>query len=473
MENIVNQAVIRKENLDQSQYTLSLLKEGFRAGLINRHLIDRFQKETIFILKDLIMRYTHGESTSVKVETAEEILNSIYYCIDAYMSSFINPEYSISILKEKEIREIYEQGFELIRLCFQDTKTLYNEIVKNKLDVPLVAYNDTIDKALPDFFKQYEAVIVFNAHDTMGSIDYPLVFDDMNISGIFYIKQYLEKLEIETKFCSIFDREDTIKVLENYGKAYNIVYTEALINIFEILINNSICSVILGNNANGLIISEFQSKLLKEKLSSLSFFQLSYLVNEAVEKIIETLYIDKSELIDYIHRYKTIFMHRMVNALENSNLNYIIIADSIENCYDSSIVFKEGNRMDNQSFRTIIRRIIECEKTEDKIKIITSNIHSLEDFIDILKADCLFGEEFTDVFNTLSDMELSILGRIVFYEELRVGSLDLSYQIISKRNMETEWQVQYIKFIQGLNNERINSIEGFINDSGITYNIKI
>ena len=40
------------------------------------------------ILKDLIMRYTKGESTSVTVEKAEKLIIGIWYTIDAYMKTF-------------------------------------------------------------------------------------------------------------------------------------------------------------------------------------------------------------------------------------------------------------------------------------------------------------------------------------------------------------------------------------------------
>lgn len=469
VEGIVNQTLIRRENLDLNQYTISLLKEAFRVGIVNKQMIDSFQAQIIFILKELIIRYTQGESTSVTVETAGKILNSIYYCIDAYTSSFNNPEDCITMLKEKNIKEIYEQGVKLIRLCVKETKLLYEKIEKEKLDIPLEIYNDTIDEALPDFFKKYE--VVFNAHNTMSSMDYPLVFDNMNIRGIFYIKQYLEKLKIETLFCILFDKDDVLKILINYGKVYCIDYIESPINLFEILINNSIFSVLLGNHADRLILSKFQYELLKEKFSNLDSSKIYFLVNEAIQKIIENLCIDQLDLIDYIQQYKTVFMPRILNAVENGNLNYIVITDYEENLQDSSVAFEEGDKMKDESFRFVVHKIMECVNTTDKINIITSNIHSLEDFIDVLKADCLFGDEFVAVFNILSDMELSILGRIVLCEELRSGPLNLSPQVISGKRIEKvmDWHVQYIRYLQRLSDERIKLIERFINGGSISY----
>jgi len=456
--------LIERKNLNSNQYTVSLLKEAFRVGLVDKETIDNVQAQIMFILKDLIMRYTKGESTSVTIETAEKILNSIYYSIDAYTESLHNPEDGISLLKTKKIKEIYEKGFELVKSCVSETKMLYERILKNKLDVPLEEYNITIDEAFSDFFRKYG--VVFDAHDTMASIDYPLVFDDMNIRGIFYIKHYLENLETETEFCRLYTKEDITKVLANYGRIYSIDYRTSLINLFEILINNLIFSVLSGNNGDILTISKPQYDFLNSKLSSSSPNEINSLVDEATEKIIKGCSIKQLKLIDYIRKYKTILEVRVLSAVKNGSLHNIILTDDEEKLQNSGIIFEEGNRMDDDSFRIVVDKIMECKNTEEKINIITSSIGSSEDFIDVLKGDCLFGDEFSAAFSTLSDMELSLLGGIVFYEELRNSPLNLLPAIIGQMEIEVEWQQQYIKFIQGLSKDRIKLIESFINVIG-------
>ena len=42
----------------------------------------------------------------------------------------------------------------------------------------------------------------------MASIDYPLAIDDMTIQGVYYLKQYLTYLKIETEFCQMFNQDD-------------------------------------------------------------------------------------------------------------------------------------------------------------------------------------------------------------------------------------------------------------------------
>lgn len=90
----------------------------------------------------------------------------------------------------------------MITECLAETEILYRETRRKKLSVPLEAYQTSIVEDLPVFFRKYG--LVFEAHETMCSMDYPLVFDDMNVQGIFYIKRYLETLDTETGFCRFF-----------------------------------------------------------------------------------------------------------------------------------------------------------------------------------------------------------------------------------------------------------------------------
>ena len=112
--------------------------------------------------------------------------------------------------------------------------------------------------------------------------------------------------------------------------------------------------------------------------------------------------------------------------------------------------------MNDSDFRLLVEEITGCEKTENKVQLIRSNFFSLHDYIDLLSSDGLFGSEYTALFKTFSDVELAILAKIVFYEELRDGSFDLS-SIVCEKAAESEWEEHYIAFLQSMSRERIDS----------------
>ncbi len=458
---------INKKNLSKYHYTLSLLQEAKRVGIISNPEIYNIRQQFMFLLKDLILRYTDGKSTSVKIETAEQIQSSLLYALDTRLASLSEPGESVSLLQEKNLKSIYEEGLELLMSTFKETKLLFDKVKENKLKIPLEVYNTSIDEALPDFFSKYD--VVFNAQNTMTMLDYPLLFDDMKVEGVFYIKNYLENLNTETQFCKYFSEKEIKKVLINYGRIYDIDYRESHINIFEVLINNCLFSLMLDDYApddtDYLKISESKFLLIKEKFTEVMPTEIKNYIKKSVARLIEVFKINKSGLIGYIKKYRSFLTPRVINAEKNDSLQNIIIIEPGErdkNELQEKITFISGNGMSDDRFRLLTDKIRNCPDTRDKIKIITSAVKSLGDLIDILEADCLFDDEFQELYNTLTDVELALLGKVVFQEDAKLNQLNQTERILNKKDVEVEWQQLFIDFIRKLNENRIREIENQI-----------
>jgi hypothetical protein len=288
--------------------------------------------------------------------------------------------------------------------------------------------------------------------------------DDMSIQGVFYIKQYLEKLQLEDQFCRLFAPEDINQLLYIYGRVYRINYSEALINVFEIVLNNAIYSVLSGNSEVKLRISQEQFEHLQQKFMGLDHSHTIALIEDAIEILIKQLGIDQPRPQDYIRKFKSVFLSRFINGLTYNCLENVILIDK-EQTQNFDIVFDEGNRLDDESFRLVVDDIMDCTFTKRKTDIVRSSIHSLGDFIDILEADCFFGDEFYDLFNSLGDMELSVLARIVFIEEIRSNLMSFSLASPGEKAEAMEWQVEFCNFLQSLSADRIESIETYIKSS--------
>ncbi|MFC4546456.1 DUF6179 domain-containing protein [Paenactinomyces guangxiensis] len=459
---LVSQGKINKSRLSPNRYTISLLNEGLRTGMLNSREVYDIQSEWMLILKNLIRRYTRGESSSVASETAEGILASILYATDAYMLRFDDPEKAIAYLKTFHIREIYEEGVDVVRQCFEETKQLYREIKSNKLDVAVDAYHMTIDESLPVFLDKYE--IIFDAHNTMASIDYPLAIDDMRIQGVFYIRQYLERLKMETKFCGFFSKQDLQQTLVNFGRICGFDYRIELFNIFQLMLNNAVFSVLSGGKANQVHVSTCQYKRLERLFTHLDASRIRFAVHKAVDHLLDDLNIRNIQMAGYINQCTNDLIQRVINAARHNSLQTVIITEKEEKPKSIVVSFKEADRMSDSRFRLLVEKIRECQETEDKIQLIRANFHSLQDYIDMLNADCLFAGEYTALFNTFGDMELAILSKIVFYEELRGDVPDFSSPIVREKKSEAEWQMHYIQFIQSLSKGRITSIAESVHD---------
>ncbi len=452
---------LKRKHLNQRQYTLSVLKEGLSTGSISKGEMECFQLQVMNILKDLIMRYTKGESTSVTVDTAENIMNSIFYSIDTGLKSLDGTEAAFEAIKTGQIKQIYDKGLELVTACFDESRDICQNIRKGRLKVGLEAYDSTIEEALPAFFEKYGAV--FDAHNTMSSIDYPLLFNDMSITGVFYIRNYLEILELETGFCSLFPEKEIEKILTIYGQIYRIDYTKMLTNIFELVLNACFFSVLSDGSTHELLISSTQYDILLKKLSGINPLKLDLIIDETMNILISDLNITESKLSEYIERYKAVFKTRLKFALETESLNKLILLEDVMPVTREETVFIEGEKMMDDDFRELVERLTDGLDSGAKISIIRSEIHSLEDFIDLLEAGCLFGDEYALLFSELSDLELGVLIRVIFSDEMRDGPMDLSKTIRLEIETGIEWHEYIVEFLKTLNEERLKSIEGQMN----------
>lgn len=465
MDNIVisSNEKINRDELDMSQYTVSLLKLGYEAGLVNESTINRFQIQLQDVIRDLILKYTKGDSSSVRVETAERILISSLYCIDAYISEFDNLEDALAILNKDDLQKIYIRGYEQVRQCTEDTEIKYKEMIEKKLDIPLAIYNDTLDNALRDFFKVYE--IRFNSHDTMTSIDYPLVFDDMRARGVYYIKNYLTNLGIENYFCSLFSVSEINKIIKSYGELHNIESKNLYINVFEIVVNNAIFSLLSGGVAKNLIISNQQYSYLTKLFRGLRTYKLEYVIEEAIYKMLDDISCNIIEIRSYLNRYKEILIGRILNAVDCGAFKYLIIKDNGKKVGGRGIIFKESDRMDDENFRKVIDKIFEASDLAHKISIIRSSIESLKDFLDMLNSDCLFGKEYLALYSKMEDIELAMLAKIFLTDEFEGGRIDNINVLdtLKRRYTVSEWEEYLVQFISSLGTDRLRYIEEIIN----------
>lgn len=150
--------------LDPYHYTLSLLQRSQELALLDESHLHIIYQQFMDLLREWIIKYCQGNSSSVKIETAERLMLSILYCVDAYISSLNNPQRAFELLKTVGVKEIHQKGLEMVNRSWQDTKSLYRKLVK--LDIHNEAYQATVYEALPDSIQHYDPE--FAAHDIMG-----------------------------------------------------------------------------------------------------------------------------------------------------------------------------------------------------------------------------------------------------------------------------------------------------------------
>lgn len=446
---------MRKSRLQRNSYTISLLREGLRAQLLTQQQVLQFQNESMEMLQELIGQYTQGESTSVTTEIAEELMTSLLYATDAWLSGLEEPEEAVGQLTTMTLRQIHEKGLAAIRQCFEETKRLYQDAAVNKLDVPVDAYHLSIDDSIPVFLRKYS--MIFGAHHTMASIDYPLAHDDMQVQGVFYIKQYLERFKLETEFCKLFDHQDLLELLVCYGRENRVNYRIELFNIFELVRNNAVFSLLAGGEPNGLRISEVQFNSLEQQFTGLAKRQLKVIISEATERLLERLPLSPA-VKKYILQGVDDLSQRLVNGTKHHSLHKVVLTERAVAAKSLSVMFNEENRMSDVQLRRLLDELASCGNAEDKVRLMAARVQSLHDYLDLLESGCFYGEEYGELFRESSDLELAVLVKHVFYEELREDSVELREIVMHKQEYSLEWHYEFARALQGMEPERLQAV---------------
>lgn len=305
----------------------------------------------------------------------------------------------------------------------------------------------------------------------MASIDYPLAIeDDMNVEGIVYVKNYLECIYEENKFCSLLSQNELQDLLNEYGRNYKIDYRVILINIFEIAIGNMVFNTFLGKEVGNLKISQYEFNYLESVFRSLNEKEqakeiINSKVDSAFQIIIEKLNIEDKKIINYLYKFKKKFSEQILTAAKNGLIKNMLVVEEVTEIKHDTLVISEDNRMDDTAFRELYNKILECNNKVDKINLINTNVNSIKDFVDILESNCLFEDEIEFLFGQLGDVELSVLGTIVFCDALRNGEVDMLKVLMDIKYTDEEWKDIYLKQLRFLDIDRINQIEEYINFS--------
>ncbi len=204
---------------------------NFLASYLSPEEAAEVQAKMMRLLGKEILYFTSGKSSSVPVETAQSLLESMLYSITVYLDSQSEPH---TALREEDYEGIRLKGLELVKLKVDEAKQLLEEVRETRIPTELIAYNGTIDVALEGFFQLYDPR--FGAQNTDAVIDYPLSKDDMSVTGIQYILNYLTQLKKENEFCAKYSKNHIRALLFAHGAKHHLDYREMLVNIPEIIL---------------------------------------------------------------------------------------------------------------------------------------------------------------------------------------------------------------------------------------------
>ncbi|MBC3796303.1 DUF6179 domain-containing protein [Acetobacterium tundrae] len=402
MNSIDKHSKIDEQKLSKEFFFQSLLQEAYIQGELSQLESERIQGECLKLLSESTERYTKGQSSSVSVEIAQNIMASNLYTISIYLKSLPNVSTAIYHIIHEPIEKLYEYGYKIIIRKLNVAKYFFHQIDKTKISTQNHTYNATIETGLKPFFEQYN--VNFGTHEIPGSIDYQLIHPVTDLAGVEYIIQYLENLYYENLFCQKFDADIIHEVMCGYDENYK----DLLENLCEQVLQNALGCIFLKKpvqslDLNLLDIQKIENELQGKKQPFI-FDQLLAATNE----MFEDLEISNTSVEHYLLSNLPKIALKICTALETSSIEKVFVPRF--NPHSKTIVkYYMGVKMDDKTYRDIVSELLSCRYFEDKLQIIKEYIKTLADMEDIIIAGQFSAAEASTVFDLLDDIEVAAL----------------------------------------------------------------
>lgn len=451
MTNIEKRQIIRSRKLSSEAYFTWILQEAYACGLLYDSEIENLQMECIKFLAYKSERYNSGDSSSIRVEVAENIMKSNLYTIGLYLKSLPDGDCAVSELKTGKIPEMYQKGRDLINERLRTAKTIYRLVRKNRIATPNYTYNATLSAdGIGSFFKLYNPD--YEARETPASIDYQLCNPVDNLVGIEFIQKYLENLYLENEFCRYFAAEDIHHLLSGY----DVGYKDLLINIFQQVLTGAIGCSLVKRSVVKLDVSRGDIQCLYNKLSEYNEDLLASEIRKAAGKVLEELDAVNPAVRRYVAKSLTGIIANITFAVKMDTLDKIFVA-KVNPDLKPRIRFLSGTKMDNEDYRKFIGELSECRYLSDKLELIKEKIRSFGDMEDMLFDAQLSKEEIISVFGILGDIELAaLIRRHPIMTDIQ--AVDLPEEEVKLRSYLKSYIVQLEAERQGRISEMVNNL---------------
>lgn len=231
---------------------VSQLPEGLREPRV-----EASAAEFLALLAERTSRYTMGDSTSVRLETAERLAGGILYCID--LAQKTRSPGAAGSLKAQ-----YEAGVREAERIKRHGRMLLKQAESIRPPVENIGFRDTLS-ALPAFFRAYDTA--FFAQEIPCDIDYPLCHPvSEELQGAAYVCEYLRRLNLETAFLRRFPAPLLTLVYER-------IYLGdggLLVNLYAPVAEAALGRALAGKHAQNLLTDASDRALIRLKMSNSS-----------------------------------------------------------------------------------------------------------------------------------------------------------------------------------------------------------
>lgn len=277
--------------------------------------MDYEMEELMPVVGKIVRDYSGGESTSVTYETAEQLMEAVLYCIQKAEREAGD---GLCLPEDMTAEKMYETGAACVKEKTRRALELYHQILAGFRSYGNLCLEETFVKGIPEFFKWYD--IKFNPQDTILTLDYPVLKDLSEYTGIDKIYAFLICIRLEQDFLKLFPEWYVKDVLERYDPDHK----EMVDNLCEILLLCMSGHALAGKGWNETEFTERDYLRIKGVLAGERAQEAEGRIKEVFKKFIQEHCESGGELAEYLSCAVDSVLVRIKNMAVNDALCRIL-----------------------------------------------------------------------------------------------------------------------------------------------------
>lgn len=267
-------------------------------------------------------KYTMGDSSSVTVETAQELLSSLWYTL---MLTVEESGLSHDRLLTDDLLPLVKQGQALLMRKVEQAKQLWSAVCQTAPAIPNSFYYEAIQD-IERFFQHYD--IYYFAHQRPLDFSYPLINQPSDsLHGISYVEVYLQNLLEENILMNQFDHKLVVRLLESTVPDYYELY----LNLCEQPLINAFGRAILGKSILSLDISEQERLQIMASLAGMGTEEMRAYFCGLIDSFCDKLNRKDAFTRTYLAELSNELASRLVTATAAGDLSRFFITMLPEN----------------------------------------------------------------------------------------------------------------------------------------------
>lgn len=395
----------------------------------------RMKQQASALLAYKMERYTMGESTSVKEERANSLMEGIGYTLGAALQRYQDAA-AAQLLLQAEWQTIYLIGRAVLDKKLRQTKVMWRTLRACMVKTPSLYYKSTLQEGLASFFAAYD--VDFAPQEDIITYDYPACLLLPEVNGVQKTEFYIQAMLLENHFLMRFAPQAIHRALLRADAEY--IHTP--FNLFEAVLRAALGCVLSGTEPASLAPSRMGLMPMQKDIKN-----GRQQIQQAAKQLCNAMCIPGGELQAYLQKAADQLANTMLKLPPQNMPVFLLVVK--EKYTEKTIKYSDAPKLADKDFRELAYELESCRYQKDRLEMIRA-LPSLADWIDILDAEVLRPGDAAKLFATMQKEELALLlHHLPLWNE----------QQEDRHHLDKPWQGELRSCLQGMTSDERKEVQ--------------